>query len=281
MNDQSKNLKSLSRNTSAILKHTKEHFKISQSPYLLKLSRVTKLIPKLDSLQKKRNQSSKIYTDSPSNLSKFKSEAYSQDSSLSISSSNAIFFQERFESRLEELSKQQTAPKERFLMFLEIFDEITEFLGPFRSILKIIKQGILRTVEQSLVDIGNQLKLEDSYEKLEKNILALNKDKAILVKKINNAVNELQETIKTKEDITKYAEGLERKIKLLELDFDKVQMIENLNKQSEIIKRQTKKIESKILNEMKLKMIIHKLIDCSDANLSDIIEEVKNELGNF
>lgn len=87
---------------------------------------------------------------------------------MSISINSGLYFQEKLESRLEELSKQQTGPKERFLMFLEMLDEIIEFLGPFRSVLKTIKQGILESVEQSLVDISNQLKIEDSYEKLEK-----------------------------------------------------------------------------------------------------------------
>lgn len=57
-------------------------------------------------------------------------------------------------------------------------------------------------------------------------------------------------------------------------------MMENLNKQSDIIRRQTKKIESKMLNEIKLKIIIQKLIKCRDADLSVIIDEVKEELGN-
>lgn len=73
MTDQSKDLKNLSRNSSIIIKPVKEYFKISNSPYLLKFSRITKLIrsgaiPKIGSQNKKLNQSLKILTESPSHI---------------------------------------------------------------------------------------------------------------------------------------------------------------------------------------------------------------------
>ncbi|OMJ74134.1 hypothetical protein SteCoe_27023 [Stentor coeruleus] len=285
MDNQTKNVKTPLRNNSTLLRPLNDNFNVTQSPYTLKLNRMSLLIrsnvfQKATIPSKKISRQSKIFSDSPSSIIKSRSETSSQESSISISSHNANFFQERLESRLEELSKSPCTSKERLKVFLEFFDEIKNFLTPFTSILSIIKQGILYNTDQASADADMQLKYEKSCEKYEKTIANLSKDKSLLIKKLNTALSELHDMTKAKEAFAKCAESLEKKVKFLEVDCDKVHMIENLNKQSEIIHRQTKKIESMMMYEIKMKKIIEKLINCRDMNLTVILDEVKEELEN-
>lgn len=285
MDDQTKSVKTPLRNNSTLLRPLNDNFNLTQSPYTLKLSRMSLLIrssvfPKTTILSKKASRHSKIISDSPSSIIKSRSEPNRHEPSISISSHNADYFQEKLESRLEELSKKLCTSKERLSVFLEFFDEVTNFLTPFASILNIIKQGILYNIDQASADADMQLKYEKSCEKYEKIIAGLNKDKALLIKKLNTALSELHDMTKAKDAFAKCAESLEKKLKFLEVDCDKVRMIESLNKQSEMIHRQTKKIESMMMYEIKMKKIIEKLVNSRDTNLSVILDEVREELEN-
>ncbi|OMJ69713.1 hypothetical protein SteCoe_32501 [Stentor coeruleus] len=285
MDDQTRNVKIPLRNNSTFLRPINDNFNVTNSPYTLKMNRMSLLIrssvfPKSTVLSKKVSRQSKVISDSPSSIIKSKSEPNRHEPSMSISTHNANFFNEKLESRLEELCKNPCTSKMRLSVFLEFFDEITNFLSPFTSILTIIKQGILDNLDQTSVDADMQLKYEKSCEKFEKTIAGLNKDKSLLIKKLNTALSELHDMTKAKESFAKCAESLEKKLKFLEVDCDKVQMIESLNKQSEMIHRQTKKIESMMMYEIKMKKIIEKLVNSRDTNLTVILDEVREELEN-
>ncbi|OMJ69714.1 hypothetical protein SteCoe_32502 [Stentor coeruleus] len=225
---------------------------------------------------------------SSSSLSSFSSIFTSSGKNPKILDEKIIVTKQIGDSYLEELKKKleertSPAPICEIRIYFEFLDEIIDFLKPLSPVLQTIKSGLFNLMEEKTENHEWKAKykiIEKSNQKLSKSLELLQKDKQLLIKKLNKSVSIIEElTCLTKKQLLEI-DDLKKKCSSNPdrfLDYDNV--IDNLLRQSSTICNQNQVIKELSLNEIKLKKVVQK-ISLSGYAVEKIINEVDKEIKN-
>lgn len=171
----------------------------------------------------------------------------------------------------------ETFPK----IICEILDNISTLIPNSHDFFQELKNIInshkyLNTLTNTNKE--NIEKLMNENLKQKKSLEFLQKEKLILVKKLDKSVEIINELNSSKEELKRKLQIIENKYNICpNMNFEYKSVIENLLKQNEKINFQKQQIEELLFNEIKMKKVIEKII-MKGIDISEIIKNVNEEL---
>lgn len=220
------------------------------------------------------NSISSTFTSSSKNLKNL-------DEKITITKQIGDSYLEELKKKLQE--KSSPAPICEIRIYFEFLDELIDFLKPLSPVLQTIKSGLFNLMEEKTENHEWKAKyeiIEKCNKKLTKSLELLQKDKQLLIKKLDKSVSIIEElTILTKNQLLEIDDLKKRCAPNPDkfLDYDNV--IDNLLRQSSTICNQNQVIKELSFNEIKLKKVVQKIV-LSGYAVEKIVNEVDKEMKN-
>lgn len=249
-----------------------EYLQSSSSPYLTKQSKLAYKsfgeAVKIRKRSKNQTQHPKSISDlSLNNIPSFTLPKIEEKGNVK---NKLVYFKDKLRRQLQKAESENTSDEQYFNLYNDLFEELIDYLAPFTEILRKLKDGIV-TYNRTEVckDLDDKI-YGFEVMKLEKTVDCLNKEKEIMVKKLNKLLDELEKCRKENAEISKKLVPQMDKF----LDYDRV--IENLLKQSNTIHCQNIKIKELTQGNIKLEKVIEKLRS-GNAGIDIVFEQVNND----
>lgn len=185
--------------------------------------------------------------------------------------SKPMYFKDKLRRQLQKAESESISNEQYYNLYNDLFEELVEYLAPFTEILRQLKDGIVCYNKAEVYNNCEDKKAELEAVRLGKSIEYLNRDKEILVKKLNKLLDELEKYKKENAELAKRVTPQIDKF----LDYDRV--IENLLRQSNTIQNQNIKIKELTQGNIKLSKVIDKLRN-SNINIDILFEQVNKEV---
>ncbi|OMJ95666.1 hypothetical protein SteCoe_915 [Stentor coeruleus] len=163
----------------------------------------------------------------------------------------------------------------------EILDSISALIPSLQDIFQGLKKTIishesLSTVVNANKEIIEKLKIENLKQR--GTLENLQKEKMILVRKLDKSVEIINELNNSKEELERKLQTIENKYNLSpNMNFEYKSVIGNILKQNEKINFQKQQIKDLLYNEIKMKKVFEKII-MKGIDISEIIKDVNEEL---
>ncbi|OMJ93162.1 hypothetical protein SteCoe_3984 [Stentor coeruleus] len=172
------------------------------------------------------------------------------------------YYKKKLKKLLSKAPENTENAEERFIIFINIYNEVARNLAPYTELLEYLKENILNLVKND--DSENQ--------KLLKTIDEMNKEKILMNKRLISLNEELERSKNESELLYKKLKHAEKYSKV-----NYEELVENSLKKTEILEQQKSKIEELTVNLVILKKTLDKL-KSSGVNVLKAIGEVDDDL---